>query len=63
MHDKMCKISGIGCALVDYLYKPVSFTDNQFRRYLSVKPGDGGLSPGKLVFRDEFELFSGRKLT
>ena len=59
MHDKICKISGIGCALVDYLYKPVSFTDNQFRRYLSVKPGDGGLSPGKLVFRDEFEQFSG----
>lgn len=52
------KISGVGCALVDYLYKPVSFTSNKFRRYVSVNPGDGGLSPGKLVFKDEFEVFS-----
>ncbi|MEL7598833.1 MAG: carbohydrate kinase family protein [Proteiniphilum sp.] len=53
------KISGVGCALVDYLYKPVSFTSDEFRRYISVNPGDGGLSPGKLVFRDEFEDFTG----
>lgn len=59
MKGRPFKISGVGCALVDYLYKPVSFSSNQFRRYLSVKPGDGGLSPGKLVFRDEFEKFSG----
>jgi len=55
------KISGTGCALVDYLYKPVSFSNETFRRYLSVKPGDGGLSPGKLVFSEEFEAFSGEE--
>ncbi len=53
------RISGTGCALVDYLYKPVSFTSGDFRRYMFVRPGDGGLAPGKLVFRDEFEKSSG----
>lgn len=56
--EKMFKITGTGCALVDYLYMPVSFTDETFGRYLSVKPGDGGLSPGKLVFTDDFEQFA-----
>jgi sugar/nucleoside kinase (ribokinase family) len=51
-------ISGTGCALVDYLYKPVCFTDDVFNRYLSRQPGDGGLAPGKLVFTEEFEKFS-----
>lgn len=59
MENKIFKISGTGCALVDYLYKPVSFTGEVFGRYLSGKSGDGGLSPGKLVFKDEFEKFSG----
>ena len=58
MKEKLI-ISGTGCALVDYLYKPVSFTAESFIRYLSLKPGDGGLSPGKLVFSEEFEKFSG----
>jgi mannitol-1-phosphate 5-dehydrogenase len=53
------KISGTGCALVDYLYIPVNFNDTDFTRYLSKNPGDGGLSPGKLVFKEEFEKFSG----
>lgn len=58
MKEATFKISGVGCSLVDYLYKPVNFTSDKFRRYVSVNPGDGGLSPGKLVFRDEFEVFS-----
>jgi len=59
MSSKTFRISGTGCALVDYLYKPVNFTGDIFKRFLSVNPGDGGLSPGKLVFRDEFEKFTG----
>lgn len=51
-------ISGTGCALVDYLYKPVCFTDEVFNRFMSQQPGDGGLTPGKLVFTEEFEKFS-----
>lgn len=53
------RISGTGCALVDYLYQPVRFTGETFKRYASLYAGDGGLSPGKLVFKDEFEKFSG----
>lgn len=59
MRKRTIRISGTGCALVDYLYKPVSFTSEIFNRFLSVNPGDGGLFPGKLVFRDEFEKFTG----
>lgn len=53
------RISGIGCALVDYLYKPVDFSASSFLRYKSVSKGDGGLLPGILVFKDELEKFSG----
>lgn len=56
--SRLFRISGTGCALVDYLYKPVCFTDMHFKKYLSENPGDGGLSPGKLVFKDEFEKYS-----
>ena len=59
MEKRRLKISGTGCALVDYLYTPVNFENDTFRRYLSVQSGDGGLSPGILVFKDEFERFSG----
>jgi len=52
-------ISGVGCSLIDYLYTNVDFDSDSFRRYSSVAVGDGGLSPGKLVFSDEFEKFSG----
>ena len=57
--SKPIKISGTGCALVDYLYKPVNFSHPDFVRYISKKSGDGGLSPGRLVFREEFERFAG----
>jgi len=52
-------ISGTGCALVDYLYKPIDFSAGSFKRFISARQADGGLSPGKLVFTEEFEKFSG----
>lgn len=52
-------ICGIGCSLIDYLYTDVSFDGDAFRRYRSRAEGDGGLSPGKLVFSEELERFSG----
>lgn len=55
---KSFTISGTGCALVDYLYNPIDFKGETFRRFLSQSPGDGGLSPGKLVFTEEFEKYS-----
>ncbi|MGQ9620636.1 MAG: carbohydrate kinase family protein [Bacteroidales bacterium] len=51
-------ISGTGCALGDFLYKGISFSSPAFKEYLSRKAGDGGLSPGKLVFVEELEKFA-----
>jgi sugar/nucleoside kinase (ribokinase family) len=53
-------ISGTGCALADFLYNGVSFNSVTFRKYLSEEPGDGGLCPGKLVFTEELEKFTGK---
>ena len=53
-------ISGAGCALADLIYNRVSFTSPGFQKYISKQTGDGGLSPGKLVFTEELEKFSGK---
>jgi sugar/nucleoside kinase (ribokinase family) len=52
-------ISGTGCALADFLYNNISFDNPGFKNYMSLQEGDGGLSPGKLVFTEELERFSG----
>jgi len=54
-------ISGTGCALADFLYTKMDFSSDVFKKYMSKSPGDGGLSPGKLVFTSEFEEFAGKK--
>ncbi|MDP3443859.1 MAG: carbohydrate kinase family protein [Ignavibacteria bacterium] len=53
-------ISGTGCSLADFLYNEISFDSSDFKKYLSKKPGDGGLSPGRLVFTEELEKFAGK---
>ncbi len=55
--SKKIKISGVGCSLVDRLYK-VSFSNDSYQPFLSKQSGDGGLTPGQLVFREEFEKFA-----
>jgi sugar/nucleoside kinase (ribokinase family) len=57
---KKIEISGTGCCLVDYLFNPISFTSETFSKYLSKRSGDGGLTPGQLVFVEEFEKFCGQ---
>lgn len=57
---KKITVSGVGCCLVDRLYSNISFTSESFSAYLSTERGDGGLTPGKLVFMEEFERFAGR---
>jgi sugar/nucleoside kinase (ribokinase family) len=52
------RVSGIGCGLVDSLYR-LSFSEASFRPFLSKQKGDGGLNPGRLVFREEFEAYCG----
>lgn len=56
---KKLKISGVGCTLMDYVYNHVSFESEGIRPFLSKKDGDGGVSPGKLVFTEELESFAG----
>jgi sugar/nucleoside kinase (ribokinase family) len=52
-------VSGTGCCLVDMLFNDIDFSSDQMKKYLSVRRGDGGLTPGHLVFREEFEKFAG----
>ena len=56
------RINATGCALMDYIYPNLSFNSPVFKKYLSVSEGDGGLSPGKLVFAEEIEKFSGNQI-
>jgi sugar/nucleoside kinase (ribokinase family) len=51
-------VSGVGCCLVDLLYNDIDFSSDTIRPYLSLKRADGGLTPGQLVFKEEFEKFS-----
>jgi len=50
-------ISGVGCSLIDTVYTNISFGDENFSHYLSIENGDGGLVPGQLVFKRDFEKF------
>jgi sugar/nucleoside kinase (ribokinase family) len=50
-------VSGVGCCLVDLLFNDIDFGSEAMRPYLSLQRGDGGLTPGHLVFREEFEKF------
>lgn len=53
-------VSGVGCCLVDILYNDISFSSESIKPYLSQVRGDGGLTPGMLVFREEFEKYCGK---
>jgi sugar/nucleoside kinase (ribokinase family) len=60
MDHKKIVISGTGCALADFLYNDISFNSSDFIEFISKNAGDGGLSPGRLVFTEELETYSGR---
>ena len=51
-------VSGVGCSLVDRLYNNISFNAGNFSAHISKAKGDGGLTPGHLVFKEEFEKFA-----
>ena len=50
-------ISGVGSSLVDNLYNNISFDSDSFSLFLSKEKGDGGLTPGQLVLKSDFEKF------
>lgn len=45
---------------MDFLYPGLDFSGPGFQANASVQPGDGGLSPGKLVFAEDLENFTGK---
>lgn len=53
-------VSGVGCCLVDLLYNNIDFSGDRINQFLSLRAGDGGLVPGRLVFREEFVKFCQR---
>lgn len=57
---KKLTVSTTGCSLADYLYMNLDFTGPFFMKYSSKKDGDGGLTPGRLVFAEDLERFAGR---
>ncbi|MBE6366879.1 MAG: carbohydrate kinase family protein [Lentisphaerae bacterium] len=59
MAEKKVTVSVVGCSLVDCVYAKVNFGSEAFRKYSSVKNGDGGLVPGQLVFMESLEKFTG----
>ena len=59
--SKKIIVAGTGCALADYLFTDIRFNETAFQKYRSVKSGDGGLSPGRLVFT-EFNVIINRPI-
>jgi sugar/nucleoside kinase (ribokinase family) len=53
-------IHGTGCCLIDFLYANEDFSSPAFKAARSRAEGDGGLTPGKLVFAEDFERFMGK---
>ncbi len=59
---KKIAISGTGCTLLDFVFYNVDFSNHAFNKYSSRTPGDGGLTPGQLVFADDLEKYSSTPL-
>lgn len=57
---KKIVISGVGCCLMDRIYAHADFSSPAFKRYLSLRQGDGGLSVGGLTFEEDLEIFAGQ---
>jgi sugar/nucleoside kinase (ribokinase family) len=61
--SKKIIVSGVGCCLVDLLYNDIDFNCEAVHSCRSANRGDGGLTPGHLVFQEEFEKFAGTDFT
>lgn len=55
-------VNGIGLACADYLFTGLDFNSPQFKKYLTRTPGDGGISTGHLIYRDDLVKFAGKPL-
>ncbi|KPI86521.1 PfkB domain-containing protein [Leptomonas seymouri] len=55
-------VNGVGCSCADYLFTGFDFNAELFQKYVSKKPGDGGISIGHLIFRTDLEAFAGKSI-
>lgn len=62
MKSKKIVVSGTGCCLVDRLFTGIGFGSDVMKPFLSEMRGDGGLTPGHLVFEEEFEKYCNASL-
>ncbi|MDR0447280.1 MAG: carbohydrate kinase family protein [Treponema sp.] len=53
-------IHGTGCGILDCIFADEDFSGPAYQSAMSKKSGDGGLTPGQLVFSDALEKFMGR---
>ena len=53
-------IHGTGCGLLDCIYADEDFSSPAYKAAMSKKSGDGGLTPGQLVFSSALESFMGK---
>jgi sugar/nucleoside kinase (ribokinase family) len=53
-------IHGTGCGILDCIYADEDFSGPAYQRAMSRREGDGGLSPGRLVFSGALEGFMGK---
>ena len=58
--NRPVRIHGVGCCLLDRIYGHADFSSPAFRRYHSLRSGDGGLEEGCLTFEEELERFARR---
>jgi sugar/nucleoside kinase (ribokinase family) len=47
------RIHGAGYGLADWLHGPIDFSSSRLDPYRSREPGDGGLAPGGVAFRED----------
>ncbi len=59
---KKLTVACTGCCLADFLYADIDFSKSNAKKYLSLTNGDGGITPGKLVFTADLEHFSGEPI-
>ena len=53
-------VHGTGCGLLDCIYADEDFSSPAYKAAMSKKSGDGGLTPGQLVFSSALEKFMGK---
>lgn len=60
MANPAFRLHGAGHGLADLIHADLDFQSPRFSPYRSLRPGDGGLEMGKVIYRDDLVRFAGR---